>query len=33
MLVEIKKVNKEEIAIFNILDVAETFLKENRHVL
>lgn len=33
MLVEIKKVNKEEIAICTSLDVAETFGKEHRHVL
>ena len=33
MLVEIKKVNKEEIAVCTSLDVAETFGKEHRHVL
>lgn len=33
MLVEIKKVNKEEIAICTSLDVAETFKKEHKHVL
>lgn len=33
MLVEIKKVNKEEIAICTSLDVAETFGKEHYHVI
>lgn len=33
MLVEIKKVNKEEIAICTSLDIAETFGKEHKNVL
>ena len=33
MLVEIKKVNKDEIAVCTSLDVAETFEKEHKHVL
>ena len=33
MLVEIKKVNKEEIVICTSLDVAETFRKEHYHVI
>lgn len=33
MLVEIKKVNKEEIAICTSLDIAETFGKEHYHVI
>lgn len=33
MLVEIKKVNKEEVAICTSLDVAETFNKNHKHVL
>lgn len=33
MLVEIKKINKEEVAVVTSLDVAETFSKEHKHVL
>lgn len=33
MLVEIKKIGKEEITAVNSLDVADTFYKEHRHVL
>lgn len=33
MLVEIKKVNKDEIAVCTSLDIAETFEKEHKHVL
>ena len=33
MLVEIKKVNKEEIAVCTSLDVAETFSKMHKDVL
>ena len=33
MLVEITKMNKEEVAIVTSLDIAETFGKEHRHVL
>lgn len=33
MLVEIQKVNKEEIAVVTSLDIAETFEKQHSHVL
>ena len=33
MLVEIKKVNKEEVTVVSSLDVAETFEKEHYHVI
>jgi Rha family phage regulatory protein len=33
MLVEIAKINKEEVTVVNSLDVAETFEKEHRHVM
>ena len=33
MLVEIKKINKEEVTVVTSLDVAETFEKEHKHVM
>lgn len=33
MLVEIKKINKEDVMVVTSLDVAETFAKEHKHVL
>ena len=33
MLVEIKKMNKEEVTVVTSLDIAETFGKEHKHVL
>ncbi len=33
MLVEITKNNKEELTVVSSLDVAETFIKEHKHVL
>ena len=33
MLVEIMKVNKEDVATVSSLDIAETFGKSHRHVL
>lgn len=33
MLVEVQKINKEEITVVSSLDVAETFGKEHYHVL
>ena len=33
MLVEVKRINKAEVTVANILDVAETFGKQHAHVL
>ena len=33
MLVEIQKVNKEEVTVVTSLDIAETFCKEHKHIL
>lgn len=33
MLVEVKKINKQEITVVSSLDVAETFQKDHKHVL
>ena len=33
MLVEIKKINKEDVTVVTSLDIAETFQKEHKDVL